>query len=121
METYDSPKDVAKKPVDQKNEYPIKRAPSGDDKLRTGLLRQRLKQEKQVTHWRESLFNKMMILVFSVEGVGVGLLVCYVVSSWHSLNTVVLSVWFGSNVVQVVGILLVITRHLFPKRRRATT
>ena len=32
------------------------------------------------------------------------------------LETAVIDVWLGATVVQVVGIVLVVTRHLFPDR-----
>jgi hypothetical protein len=34
---------------------------------------------------------------------------------WH-LEAAVIDVWLGATVVQIVGIALVVTRHLFPKR-----
>jgi hypothetical protein len=34
---------------------------------------------------------------------------------WH-LDTSVIDAWLGATVVQVVGIVLVVTRHLFPQR-----
>jgi hypothetical protein len=35
--------------------------------------------------------------------------------SWH-LDPAVIDIWLGATVVQVVGIVLVVTRHLFPLR-----
>ena len=35
--------------------------------------------------------------------------------SWH-LSAGVIEVWLGATVVQVVGIVLIVTRHLFPNR-----
>lgn len=44
----------------------------------------------------------------------------FVVYAWvgrkWSLEPVVINVWLGATVVQVVGIVLVVTRHLFPQR-----
>jgi hypothetical protein len=36
---------------------------------------------------------------------------------WH-LDPAVIDIWLGATVVQVVGIVLVVTRHLFPQRDR---
>jgi hypothetical protein len=36
---------------------------------------------------------------------------------WH-LDPAVIDVWLGATVVQVVGVVLVVTRHLFPQRDR---
>jgi hypothetical protein len=33
------------------------------------------------------------------------------------LHTAVIDVWFGGTVVQIVGVVMVVTRHLFPDRR----
>lgn len=46
--------------------------------------------------------------------------VVFVVYAWTGehwkLETAVIDVWLGSTVVQVVGIVMVVTRHLFPDR-----
>jgi hypothetical protein len=46
--------------------------------------------------------------------------VVFVVFAWAGeewkLETAVIDVWLGATVVQVVGIVLVVTRHLFPDR-----
>jgi len=49
--------------------------------------------------------------------------VVFVVYAWAGrgwdLQPAVIDVWLGATVVQVVGVVLVITRHLFPQRDRA--
>ncbi len=44
----------------------------------------------------------------------------FIVFAWAgenwNLETAVIDVWLGATVVQVVGIVLVVTRHLFPDR-----
>jgi hypothetical protein len=46
----------------------------------------------------------------------------FVVYAWAgkhwNLEPIVINVWLGATVVQVVGVVLVVTRHLFPQRDR---
>ena len=61
----------------------------------------------------------MVVLVIAVEIVGVLLLATYVSYAFirkKEMDTTFLSVWFVSNVAQVIGIIAVITNHLFPDR-----
>jgi hypothetical protein len=48
--------------------------------------------------------------------------VVFIVYAWAgkhwSLEPAVINVWLGATVLQVVGVVLVITRHLFPQRDR---
>jgi len=121
-EDYDTKKDIQKnEPPPAVNERSIVHGSSKLEKAEAGLGWQRLKQEKQVTKWRKSLFGKMLALVVCVEIISVLLLTCYVIYtilSHKDLDTTFLSVWFVSNVAQVIGILAVITNHLFPDRGR---
>jgi hypothetical protein len=44
------------------------------------------------------------------------------VYAWHvswRVNTTVLQVWLGAAVVEVIGVVLVVTRYLFPRRDTA--
>jgi hypothetical protein len=52
----------------------------------------------------ELLFANAVFVVFAWAG-----------EDWK-LETAVIDVWLGATVVQVVGIVLVVTRHLFPDR-----
>lgn len=86
--------------------------------VEVGLLRQQLNQATQNTKWRESLFKQMVPLVFAIESVSVALLISYVVyvmCTDRDMDGTFLSVWFVANVAQVIGILAIITNHLFPK------
>jgi len=71
-------------------------------------------QEHQNTKWRAILFYSTMSVVLlcviaSVAGAGV-----YLWMMGREASAAVMSAWLGANVVQVVGVLMVITRHLFP-------
>lgn len=49
-----------------------------------------------------------------------GVFVVYAWAGKHwNLEPVVINIWLGATVVQVVGIVLVVTRHLFPQRDQA--
>lgn len=74
-------------------------------------------QEKQNTFWRRWVFWTTLPLVVICVATSVGLAIIYFFTEDHPDPTV-LSVWFAGNVVQVVGILLVVTKHLFPERAK---
>ena len=88
-------------------------------KVRPKPSRKELARERdeQNNRWRRVLFfTTITVVVLCVAAsVGGGFLYLF---HMHSLgkesSAAVLSTWFGANVVQVVGVLLVITRHLFP-------
>jgi len=73
-----------------------------------------LEQLRQNTRWRRILFwTTFIVVVVCVLASLVGA-VAYTLIMRDKASDAVLSTWFGANVVQVIGILLVITRHLFP-------
>ncbi|MDO4130868.1 hypothetical protein [Clavibacter michiganensis] len=39
----------------------------------------------------------------------------YLIATGREANQAVLSTWIASSVVQIIGLLAIITRHLFPK------
>jgi hypothetical protein len=81
------------------------------------LAKEQAKQTKQNTIWRRFLFWGVFSLVIAVAVLSAGLIWWYMVASDGKPNPVVLSTWFSASVVQVVGLLLVITRHLFPENK----
>jgi hypothetical protein len=71
-------------------------------------------QHKQNTLWRRFLFWSVWGLVVGIAVLSGVLIVVYLRIAGADSSPAVLSTWFGATVVQVVGLLLVITRHLFP-------
>jgi len=70
-------------------------------------------QSKQNTLWRRVLFwgvSSIVALFVIMEGVAI---VIYVATTPH-LDPIVMSTWFAASAVQIIGLLVVITRHLFP-------
>jgi len=83
-------------------------------RTRKELARER---DEQDNRWRRVLFVTTIAVVslcVAASIVGGFLYMYYMHSLGRESSAAVLSTWFGSNVVQVVGVLLVITRHLFP-------
>lgn len=74
------------------------------------------KQAHQNTGWRRLLFYWAMLAVSAI-------VVFSNIAAWRYFNhtpvdnvdATALSTWFAANVVQVIGILLIIARHLFPQ------
>jgi hypothetical protein len=116
---YDTPPNIPLEIQAPPDPRPVSAAAPGESSTHfaDARLREELVQLGQNTTWRESLFKRMSALVLVVEIVSVALLVVYVVSVlWRSqeLNVTVVTSWIVANVAQVIGILAVITRHLFP-------
>ncbi|WP_418515950.1 hypothetical protein ACNUCX_16195 [Curtobacterium flaccumfaciens pv. flaccumfaciens] len=72
-------------------------------------------QAGQNTRWRPVLFWTVYGIVLSVAVVSVGGIIAYVIMFGKDASPVVLSTWAGGSVAQIVGLMLVITRHLFPQ------
>lgn len=72
-------------------------------------------QAGQNTRWRPILFWTVYAIVLSVAVVSVGGIIAYMVIFGKDASPVVLSTWAGGSVAQIVGLMLVITRHLFPQ------
>jgi hypothetical protein len=77
-------------------------------------------QSQQDTRWRRILFWLAVVLVpiCLVASTIAGF--WYMAVSGGHASPAALSAWFGSSVIQVIGILLVITRHLFPEHGIST-
>ena len=73
-----------------------------------------LEQLRQNTSWRRILFWTTFVVVVICALASIIGAVAYTLIMRANASDAVLSTWFGANVVQVIGILLVITRHLFP-------
>lgn len=71
-------------------------------------------QSKQNTAWRNTLFKLTMWVVPICVAVNLAAGIWYMIAAHGQPDAAALAAWFGGIVVQVVGILLVITRHLFP-------
>ena len=80
------------------------------------ILEEQRKQEHQNTFWRRILFWLAVVLVAACVLASLVVGICYFVTAHGHADATVLSAWFGANVIQVVGVLIVITRHLFPER-----
>jgi polyferredoxin len=76
---------------------------------------EKARQEKQNTAWRRFLFWGISMLVLVVASVSLTGFLLYVHESGPAANPTVISTWIGGSVVQTVGLLLIITRHLFPQ------
>lgn len=80
------------------------------------------KQAHQNTGWRRLLFYWAMIAVSAIVAIS-----NYAAWRYFTLTPVgdvdatALSTWFAANVVQVIGILLIIARHLFPQDHTRTS
>lgn len=71
-------------------------------------------QAKQRTSWRRFLFWTVAVMVIVIGASATVAGWWYFLTMGDDADPVVLSVWIGSNVVQVVGLLSIITKHLFP-------
>ncbi|QCR44260.1 hypothetical protein C1N91_12740 [Curtobacterium sp. SGAir0471] len=72
-------------------------------------------QAGQNTKWRPVLFWTVYGIVLAFATVSVLGIVAYMIYFGKEASPVVLSTWAGGSVAQVVGLMLVITRHLFPQ------
>ncbi|WIE54196.1 hypothetical protein [Curtobacterium sp. MCBD17_003] len=72
-------------------------------------------QAGQNTRWRPVLFWTVYAIVLAVAVVSVGGIIVYMFVMGRKASPVVLSTWAGGSVAQIVGLMLVITRHLFPQ------
>lgn len=71
-------------------------------------------QERQNTEWRQIAFwgasaTLVLIVLVSIAGQA-----AYLISQWGSLDPATMAAWFGANVIEIVGLMHIITRHLFP-------
>jgi hypothetical protein len=95
---------------------PFERTPAERiQESRAKLEEERAKQARQNTIWRRFLFWGVSSIVLAVTLLGGVVIVLYLTTTGLEADPLVLSTWFGSSVIQVVGLLLVITRHLFPQ------
>lgn len=68
---------------------------------------------------------KKIYALSALVGVGIQLLIADAAFFWYlrdasgAVPGAVMDVWLGATVVQVIGIILVITRYLFPPRGRS--
>jgi uncharacterized membrane protein len=105
-------------PVTELTDVPlgVVTTPSDAEKKRSRKDLER-ERDEQNNRWRRILFATTIVVVALcvVASIGGGFLyMIYMHMMGRESNAAVLSTWFGANVVQVVGVLLVITRHLFP-------
>jgi hypothetical protein len=73
-------------------------------------------QAEQDTDWRKPLFWVAVTLVPLCVVASIGAGFWYMKASHGLPDPAVLSAWFGAGMVQVVGILYTITKHLFPEQ-----
>lgn len=78
------------------------------------IAEQNAHQAKQNTLWRRFLFWSVYSIVMMVAVLAAVIIVLYVVINGAEASPAVISTWIAASVVQVIGLLLVITRHLFP-------
>lgn len=74
------------------------------------------RQARQNTLWRRILFWGVSSIVAAVVIADVVVIWVYLAGGY--VDPIVLATWFASNVAQVIGLLLVITRHLFPDGKK---
>ena len=79
------------------------------------------KRDKQEIDLRRT-YAVGLIVILSVQLVIAD--VVFVVYAWAGknwdLSTAVIDTWLGAVVVQVIGVVAIVTRHLFPRRDRAS-
>lgn len=68
----------------------------------------------QARRQRETIIRWVLVATTGTLVAGACVILAYVISEWHDLDPIVLSAWFTASVVQTVGLVLVITRSLFP-------
>ena len=71
-------------------------------------------QATQNTGWRKTLFWTVYWIVLAFATVNCVGIIVYLALLGKEANPVVLSTWAVGSVAQVVGLMLVITKHLFP-------
>lgn len=80
------------------------------DRLQVQDLEQDIRLKKRYAGW---LLTAMMVQLFVANTV-------FVVYAWAGMNwrlsTSVINVWLGATLAEVVGVVLVVTRYLFPRR-----
>ena len=66
---------------------------------------------------RGSYATKLMWMLIAQIVAADGVFVAYAQAGvhWHIQNSVI-NAWLGAAVIQIVGVVMVVTRHLFPKR-----
>ncbi|WP_152649733.1 hypothetical protein [Demequina oxidasica] len=81
------------------------------------IKEERAKQEKQNTLWRRIVFWSTIPVVVATIVASFIVLSNYLGTMGANASPTVISAWFAASVVQVIGILVIITRHLFPDTR----
>ncbi|MBG9889831.1 hypothetical protein ABE10_25395 [Bacillus toyonensis] len=89
-------------------ETPAERISEADAKLKE----ERATQAKQNTLWRRFLFWGVSAIVVLIALANVVFIGWYM--TMPDASPIVLSTWVAGGAVQVVGLLVVITKHLFP-------
>lgn len=89
------------------------------DDYNADIAEQNAHQAKQNTLWRRFLFWSVYGIVMMVALLAAVVILLYVIVNGAEASPAVISTWIGASVVQVIGLLLVITRHLFPSTAQA--
>jgi len=69
---------------------------------------------KQDIEWRRIVFYTVLITVGITLIVSLVLILLYAFTLKRDMHPTVLAAWFGASVVQVIGLLAIVTRSLFP-------
>lgn len=72
------------------------------------------RKEAQDLAWRPLVFWGVLIVVAVTLVASLGLMIAYAIIKKGDMDPTVLAAWFGSAVIQVIGLLAIVTRSLFP-------
>lgn len=95
---------------------PAVRSPASPDKsMDAAKDKAKLKEHQDAAAYRTFLIWFMLGSVGALELASTGFMVAYCFSQWHNIHPAVVIGYFSSVVAQVVGILYVISKYLFPE------
>ncbi len=124
-----SSRELAEKPHEASSKQsPFKRALTGDafeDLDRLNLDPHDHEALRGIDHWQDIRLKKsyakwLLIMVAAQLAIADAVFVTYAWAGegWH-LDSGVIQVWLGATLVELVGVVLVVTQYLFPKRDRS--
>ncbi|RTE48010.1 MULTISPECIES: hypothetical protein [unclassified Actinobaculum] len=78
------------------------------------IRKQEAEQTTQNTAWRKWLFWVTLLIVFALSFTNIVLIIIYTCRA-SAISATALSTWIVGSAAQVIGLLAIITRHLFPQ------
>lgn len=93
---------------------------ASDTAVEEGLAKAHLKRAEQDNTHRGWFVKWVLWVVSGTLAAGVAVMVAYVCSEWHTIESAVLIAWFSASVVQTIGLAYVIANYLFPHTEKAT-